>query len=188
MPMSDQRWRTVTPSPYAWEREALEFIRQGLPDHDPYQAWALLEFPADDGSLNEVDLLVLSPAGFYLVEIKSWPGVVTGDLQNWVVEHEGRTRVYDAPLFLANRKAKRLKGILQRQRAAAGTPIPFVQPLIFLSHPDIEVRLEGLPRQRVCVRASIWWRARPGRSTATRSGGPPSGSSASCKVSSIRGS
>jgi serine/threonine protein kinase len=150
--MSDQRWRTVTPSPYPWEREALEFIRQGLPDHDPYQAWALLEFPADDGSLNEIDLLVLSPAGFYLVEIKSWPGVLTGDLQNWVVEHEGRTRVYDAPLFLANRKAKRLKGILQRQRAAAGTPIPFVQPLIFLSHPDIEVKLEGLPRQRVCVR------------------------------------
>ena len=34
---------------------------------------------ASDGSINEVDLLVLTPKGFFLVEIKSRPGNVDGD-------------------------------------------------------------------------------------------------------------
>jgi hypothetical protein len=31
---------------------------------------------ASDGSINEVDLLVIGPTGLFLVEIKSWPGSV----------------------------------------------------------------------------------------------------------------
>ena len=45
-------------------------MRDRLPDHDPYRAWANFEFIADDGSISEVDLLVLTTKGFYLVEIK----------------------------------------------------------------------------------------------------------------------
>ena len=40
-----------------------------------YRAWTNFEFVADDGSINEVDLLVFTPQGFFLVEIKSRPGV-----------------------------------------------------------------------------------------------------------------
>ena len=71
-------WTEISPSQFAWEQEALEFIRQQLPDHEPYRAWSNFEFIADDGSINEVDLLVLTPKGFFLVEIKSRPGRLTG--------------------------------------------------------------------------------------------------------------
>src|SRR2546423_316843 len=76
--MSDARksWITVTESRYPWERDALDFVRDRFPDHEPYRAWANFEFIALDGSINEVDLLVLSPVGFFLVEIKSRPGRV----------------------------------------------------------------------------------------------------------------
>ena len=77
-PGSD-RWKEITPSEFPWEREALAFIRGRLPDQEPYRVWTNFEFIADDGSVNEVDLLVLTPKGFFLVEIKSRPGQVTGD-------------------------------------------------------------------------------------------------------------
>ena len=54
-------------------------MRKRFPGHDPYRAWANFEFIADDGSVNEVDLLVFSPQGFFLIEIKSRPGRLLGD-------------------------------------------------------------------------------------------------------------
>jgi hypothetical protein len=30
--MSPGRWKSISPSQYAWEAEALEVLRQGLPD------------------------------------------------------------------------------------------------------------------------------------------------------------
>lgn len=84
MALSDKRWKTIRQSDYPWEREALEFVRQGLPDREPYYAWSLFEFVAQDGSIAEVDLLLLSPVGFFMVEIKSRPGRVSGDAQEWV--------------------------------------------------------------------------------------------------------
>ena len=69
--MESPRWNIITPSQYEWERRALDFIRTGLPDHDPYRAWANFEFQADGGAIYEVDLLVLTKQGFWLVECKS---------------------------------------------------------------------------------------------------------------------
>jgi hypothetical protein len=45
-----------------------------LPDYDPWRGWSNFEFINDEGRVNEVDLLVLTPAGLVLVEIKSRPG------------------------------------------------------------------------------------------------------------------
>ena len=67
-------WIKIAESGYPWEREALEFVRTTFPTHEPYRAWSNFEFIADDGSINEVDLLVLTPEGFFLIEIKSRPG------------------------------------------------------------------------------------------------------------------
>ena len=83
MDPTSPRWQEITPSEFRWEREALVFVRDGLPDHEPYRAWSNFEFIADDGSINEVDLLVLTPKGFFLVEIKSAPGIVEGDQGTW---------------------------------------------------------------------------------------------------------
>jgi hypothetical protein len=49
-------WVAVTESQYIWEREALAFVRDRFPNHEPYRAWSNFEFIADDGSINEVDL------------------------------------------------------------------------------------------------------------------------------------
>lgn len=48
-------------SPFPHERGALAFLRARLPNTEPYRAWTNVEFIADDGSVNEVDALVVTP-------------------------------------------------------------------------------------------------------------------------------
>lgn len=55
MVMSPSRWKTITPSNFPWEREALDFVREHLPDREPYRAWSNFEFISEDGTINEVD-------------------------------------------------------------------------------------------------------------------------------------
>ena len=147
-------WQTVTESAFAWERDALEFIRTRFPAHEPYRAWSNFEFIADDGSVNEVDLLVFSPAGLFLVEIKSRPGRLTGDAGTWTWDTEGRLYTDDNPLFSTNTKAKKLRALLQRQRAtrASKTEIPYIEPLIFCSAPNLAFELRDNAAARVCLR------------------------------------
>lgn len=152
MSVSSKRWQTIAPSQFHWEREALEYVREHLPDTEPLRAWSNFEFISDDGSVNEVDLLVVTARGFFLVEIKSRSGTLSGDGLTWVWQHEGRTRTDDNPLILANRKAKKLASLLKQQRAARGIQLPFLEPLIFLSHPETQINLQGVARVRVCVR------------------------------------
>src|SRR5271157_3050586 len=95
-------WTAVTPSKFAHEQDALDFVRRLFPSHEPYRAWSNFEFIADDGNIYEVDLLVFTPQGFFLIEIKSRPGILSGDTHTWTWQHEGRQKVVDNPLFLAN--------------------------------------------------------------------------------------
>jgi hypothetical protein len=80
--MESELW-TEGASPWPHEREALAFIRARFPSYEPYRAWTNVEFIAEDGSVNEVDLLAVTPRGLFLVEIKSWRGVLSGDGQRW---------------------------------------------------------------------------------------------------------
>jgi serine/threonine protein kinase len=148
-----QNWIKVAESGFPWEREALEFVRAAFPSHEPYQAWSNFEFIADDGSVNEVDLLAFTPHGFFLVEIKSRPGRLFGDAGTWSWENEGRLITTDNPLLVANTKAKKLRAVLQRQRACKnkGT-VPFIEPLIFCSAPGLQLELQGTAAYRVCLR------------------------------------
>jgi len=66
-------WITVVESSFPWERDALDFVRAQFPSHEPYRAWSNFEFIDDEGRVNEVDPLVLTPAGLVLDEIKSGP-------------------------------------------------------------------------------------------------------------------
>jgi serine/threonine protein kinase len=163
MALSAERWKEVSPSQFAWEREALDFIRQGLPDCEPYRAWSNFEFIADDGSINEIDLLVFTPQGFFLTEIKSRPGVLTGDAQTWLWKHDGREVALDNPVFLANRKAKKLKALLSRQKACREIRFPFLEALVFCSSPNLDCRLQGNARLRICLRDLVAEAGRPPR-------------------------
>lgn len=133
--MKDPRWTAISESNFAWEKEALDWLRDRLPERDPWHVWSNFEFIDDEGKVNEVDALVLSPVGIFLVEIKSRPGMLTGDAHTWTWRTDGRDYAYDNPLILANRKAKRLATLLRRQSSVikAKSRVPFIEPLIFLS-------------------------------------------------------
>src|SRR3954454_12244273 len=148
--MMKQHWNTITPSQYPWERAALDFVRDGLPDHEPYRCWANFEFQSPDGSLYEVDLLVLTRQGFWLVEIKSRPGRVEGDAGTWTwTDKEGKRASVDNPVLLANRKAKALSSLLKVKMTGQKVTLPWLRPLVFLSDPDIPGPLQGAARSRV---------------------------------------
>jgi hypothetical protein len=136
----------------AVERVAVDCIREGLPDHKPYRAWANFEFQASDGAIYEVDLLVLTKHGFWLVEIKSRPGRVEGDAGTWTwIDREGKRASVDNPVLLANRKAKALSSLLKAKMASQKVPLPWLDALVFLSDPEIQCDLQGAARSRVCL-------------------------------------
>ena len=148
MSLGESRWHVIADSNFVWEREALDWLRSNLPDRDSWHVWTNFEFIDDEGKVSEVDALVLSPAGLFLVEIKSRPGVLRGDAHSWTWTTDGRSSTYDNPLILANRKAKRLASLLRRQPAITKAKIrlPFVEPAIFLSSTSLNCQLEGLAR------------------------------------------
>jgi serine/threonine protein kinase len=152
MPLSSARWHVITESSFPWEQDALEFVRERLPDQDPYHAWTNFEFIAEQGSVYEVDLLVLAPSGFYLIEIKSRPGVVEGDGHTWTWRDQGNEYILDNPLLLTNRKAKRLISLLRQQRAVGRMRLPFLEPLVFCSAAGLKVKLQGPAAAGVRVR------------------------------------
>jgi len=159
--MQPPRWTTVQESEFPWEREALAYLRERLPDAEPFRAWSNFEFVAADGSINEVDLLVVSLYRVFLVEIKSAPGHVEGDAGTWRWREGSQARTMDNPLLLANRKAKKLKDLLKRQPAMKGQRVPYVEPLIFLSHQNVQVELQGAARQGVYLREGAGDRTGP---------------------------
>nr|WP_227026829.1 protein kinase [Corallococcus soli] len=96
-------------------------------------------YDPSSGRLYEVDLLFLSRQGLFLVEIKSHPGVLTGDIVDWTITEGGRRRTIDCPFPGANLKAKVLGDLLGRQ---LGHERPYVHAAVFLSN-VAEVRLDG---------------------------------------------
>lgn len=155
----DKHWKQITPSDFAWESEALAFAKSILPDHDPYRAWANFEFTAADGSINEVDLLLITAKGMYLIEIKSHPGIIAGDAANWQwTKPEGGTpKVFDNPRLLARRKVQKLVSLLKEQPSfrRSKESLPFIEALVFLSSENLVIRLEGNARHGVVNRDEL---------------------------------
>ncbi|GHF24511.1 protein kinase [Streptomyces mashuensis] len=119
--MLEGRWRAVTESGYEHERRGLDAIRKRLPDEEPWRAWSNFMFTANSGHVREVDLLVTSPAGVFLVELKDWHGSVSGGGNDWVQTTPGGThRRHSNPLHLANRKAKELSGLINDAMGRSG--------------------------------------------------------------------
>lgn len=151
--MSASRWTTVSDSAFPWEAEAIAWLRDRLPDSNGYHGWSNFEFVALDGSVNEIDTLVLTPTKLLLVEIKSRPGTVRADAGAWEwIWPDGARRIDDNPLILANRKAKRLASLLKSTKALKGKSVPYVEEVIFLSHKDARAEFTGPAGTRVFLR------------------------------------
>ena len=132
-------------TPYAHEREAIDFAINALPNNDPYHLWALLELlDPSTGRLYELDLLVLGYSALYLIEIKSGPGIYEGDYQDWyrTDPDDDRSRYMENPYRLTNHKAKILASRLG-SRIKDKNNRPWVEPLVFLSAENIELRLKN---------------------------------------------
>lgn len=142
MAFSEGRIHRGRPTPYPWERQALDLVykHESLSDTDPHQAWELHELYAPaSGRLYEIDLLFLSRQGLFLVEIKSHPGALTGDIVDWTFTEGGRRRTIECPYPGTNLKAKVLADLLARQ---LGNERPYVHAAVFLSNVTA-VRLDG---------------------------------------------
>lgn len=147
------RWKEVNASAWEHERVGLYQIRDLLPDADPYCAWANVEFVGTDGSVNEVDLLVLTPSGLVLLELKHWQGEIGGDGIRWQRRMpNGRTSVVENPLLLANRKAKRLASLLGHyagRQHGRGVRVPYVGAAVYLHAASMKVSLDEIGRQHI---------------------------------------
>jgi len=153
MALSKQRIQHDGETAYPWEREAVDFVVAGLPDVEPYTAWNLVEFvEPSTGRLYEVDMLVLTRQALFVVEIKSHPGKFTGDSRDWAIEHEGRTKYLDNPLYLTNRKSKVIASLLNRELAPQDRV--WVEPIVFLSGAT-ELRLAESGMVGVVDRAKV---------------------------------
>jgi serine/threonine protein kinase len=82
--------------------------------------------------------------------IKSPPGVVDGDVVDWRFQFpDGHRSTKENPLRLTAKKARVLAGLLDKQMERGR---PYVEPLVFLSAPNMDARLEGNARARVVTR------------------------------------
>ncbi|MFV2195457.1 BREX system serine/threonine kinase PglW [Nocardiopsis sp. LOL_012] len=114
--MREGRWTTVTESDFDHEHRGLETIRERLPDTGVWRAWSNFTFTAGSGHVREVDLLVLSPSGLHMVELKSWRGSVTTENGSWVQTRPNGSRLpHSNPRHLVEQKAKELAGLLRQQ-------------------------------------------------------------------------
>lgn len=147
-------WTNISESEYPWERDALAFIRNGLPSSSPIQVWSNFEFMAEGGAIYEVDTLLVGPWGAFLIEIKSIPGAVSSQAGSWIWRDGTTYKTRDNPLPLANRKCKALKSLLERQAAfkKGKVQVPFIEPLIFCSDENNVLNLQGPQANGVCLR------------------------------------
>jgi hypothetical protein len=143
------RWEQINDSPYPHEQAGLDLLRDYLPDANPYHVWANVEFVGTDGSINEIDALVLTPAGLYLIELKHWEGQVSGNGTQWIRRSRfGARGGVGHPLIATNRKARRL-GALLRFYARRGEQVPRVHAAVFLHARSSRSALDPVGRQHI---------------------------------------
>lgn len=146
------RWEQINASSYVHEQDGLRELASYLPDADPYHVWANVEFVGADGSINEVDALVLTPSGLFVLELKHWQGEIRGDGIQWVRRApNSRLIPEDNPYVLANRKAKRLASLIRyyaRQNGREGQA-PYVGAAVFLHARAMRASLDAIGSQHV---------------------------------------
>ncbi|WP_307865420.1 BREX system serine/threonine kinase PglW [Streptomyces montanisoli] len=147
-----RQWSQERVSPYPWEQDALDHVRQLMPHAEPYRAWATFSFTAQSGRVNECDLLIAVPAGLFLVEIKSHPGQLHNTGSTWNFRGQDRTRTLTNPLHFNDMKSKELKSQLQwaaRKLGMSERVVPRIEPAVFLSAPDLESHLDEVQQIKV---------------------------------------
>src|ERR1700685_1838012 len=136
-----QRWQGQR-SAYSWEQSALDHIKAQMPDAEPYRAWQTFTFTTDRGHVREVDLLIATPGGLFLVEIKSHPGTAANHRSPWMFRDGDKTRTIENPLHFTDQKAKELKSQLQKaaNKLHVRESLPRIEAVVFLSAEKLKSR------------------------------------------------
>src|SRR5436190_8425811 len=106
------------------ERQALRFLVDGLPDR--YTVYGNPWLVERSGVLYELDAVVVAPHAIFVVEIKSYRGMIDGTDHDWYVPHR-----VPSPLKLNRRTAQVLNTQLKAESYQAGQV--WTQGLVFLS-------------------------------------------------------
>lgn len=141
-------WRVMGDAAQAQEAEALDKIRQLLPDDGIARAWANVTFTDNQGRLNEVDVLLLTRSGLFVVELKGWHGEITGDQRTWRLGN----RTEKNPRLLANDKAKRLRSVLMdlaRTANLSTSAVPYVDEAVVMHGRRSRIRLDRFGAESV---------------------------------------
>jgi serine/threonine protein kinase len=152
----DHRWWGPR-SDYPWEEDALRHIRGQMPSAEPYRGWQTFTFTAQSGHIREVDLFIATPAGLFLIEIKSHPGRAVNQGGTWLFKQDDHVRAIENPLHLTNRKCQELKSQLgwAAGKLGLGTRLPFIQAAVFLSAPDLRCDFDEVQRTMVFARDGL---------------------------------
>jgi len=134
-------WKVMGEPASPAEAAALDTFRALLPDDGITTAWVNLTFISDQGRTAEVDVLLLTRNGMFLVELKGWHGTVTGNAGRW--QHGQRN--IENPRLLADRKAKWLKGLLQDRapNQAARASLPRIDAVVVMHGEGSTVRIDS---------------------------------------------
>ena len=151
-----ERWRG-NPSPYPWEREALQYVRERMPATEPYRAWSNFSFSARSGHIREVDLFIAVPHGLFLIEIKGHPGRARNDGGTWLFQDGDHIRSLENPLHLTDLKCKQLRQQLEwaARELNLKIRIPFIAPAVFLSSPTLRCDFDDTQRIGVYCRDEL---------------------------------
>ena len=95
------------------------------------------------GAIAEVDSLVITPKGVFLIEIKSWAGKVEGNQGTWVQQRpDGSRQSFNNQAAINSRKVRALASLIKRNWPRnAKTGPPFIQSLVWFAHPGVTVQL-----------------------------------------------
>lgn len=131
----------VTPA----EAAGLDALRELLPDNGSVKAWVNLTFLDTSGRSGEIDVLLLTMKGLFVVELKGWHSTVTGNQQRWWVGNDPRPR--KNPVLVQDAKAKRLSSLLKD--VSGDHHLAYVDSVVVMHGKDSKVDLPGVASTRV---------------------------------------
>ncbi|WP_349827878.1 BREX system serine/threonine kinase PglW [Brevibacterium litoralis] len=149
MKADSPRWKVLGAPASPAEQAALDTFRELLPDDGITSAWCNLTFLDMNGRTAEVDVLLLTPAGMFLVELKGWHGTIRGNSQRWTLP--GRN--VPNPYVATDSKAKRLASLLKdggfAKPAVVRKNLPFIKSLVVMHGQDSTLDLDWQAAQNV---------------------------------------
>ena len=129
MKADSPHWIVMGPPATPEEAAALEAFRELLVDDGRTTAWVNLTFIDTNGRTAELDLLLLTPVGFFCVELKGWHGTIAGNSQRW----SQRGKVHPNPYLVTDRKSKRLASLLkERATASEQQLVPWIDTMVVM--------------------------------------------------------